>query len=272
MQAAQNVRQIGNSRVLVESRGVLTPGTGSLGVLLLHGFTSSLSAVNGILPRFEAAGLPYEMPVLRGHQGNPSDLEGVCAQDWYDDAFHALERLCRRVDRVVVVGLSMGGLVSLRLCAQSHECSQRLAGCVTWAPALGFCHPLAWMAKPLSRFIKTWRGQDSFRDPECRKHNENYATFPTSAFVALYDYAYETRRHLEKLNLPLCIIHSKRDQVVPYHTSRILFKQARSDYAELNTLLVSGHELGQDCEAETVFELTMDFVQKLLTKSEKVQN
>lgn len=55
------------------TRGTLHPlpaGT-SIGVLLLHGFTSSLSAVSGFVPFLTDRGIDYEMPVLRGHTPCP---------------------------------------------------------------------------------------------------------------------------------------------------------------------------------------------------------
>ncbi|MBR4986880.1 MAG: alpha/beta fold hydrolase [Proteobacteria bacterium] len=191
------------------TRAGVHPGRldGTFGVLLLHGFTSALDAVSGLIPTLEAMKLPYAMPTLRGHNATPDALIGVRAQDWYDDAYKALEELCQKVDHVIVIGLSMGGLVALNLCIQKHPCSDKIAACITWAPALGFVNPLAWLAKPLSLFFKNWKGQDSFHDPECRKNNHNYKTFPTKAFCELYDYAAETNKHLGEMLKPLCIIH-----------------------------------------------------------------
>src|SRR4051812_27268772 len=81
----------------------------SVGVLLLHGLTSSLATVSGLVPHLEAAGLPYAMPTLRGHGTKPEDLRGVTWHGWYEDAERALDELLTRCDRVVVMGLSMGG-------------------------------------------------------------------------------------------------------------------------------------------------------------------
>ena len=241
---------------------------GSFGVLLLHGFTSALDAVSGLIPTLESMKIPYSMPVLRGHNATPDKLIGVRAQDWYDDAYKALEELCQKVDHVFVIGLSMGGLVALNLCIKKHPCSDKIAACILWAPALGFVNPLAWLAKPLSIFFKNWKGQDSFHDPECRKNNHNYKTFPTKAFCELYDYAAETNKHLTEMLKPLCIIHSIKDQVVPIQTSRVLFEKASSNYREMHELTKSGHELGQDMEAETVFKLTAEFIQSFMPKAQ----
>ncbi|MBO4349913.1 MAG: alpha/beta fold hydrolase [Proteobacteria bacterium] len=256
---------------LFKKRGVFPASQNDkLGVLLLHGFTSSLACVQDIIPRLEAMNIPYEMPVLRGHNTTPDDLIGVKAQDWYEDALKALGVLCDRVDHVVIIGLSMGGLVALNLCALAHPYHDKICACVTWAAALGFVNKLAWLSKPLSVFVKTWSGQDSFRDDECRKKNQNYKTFPTKAFVELYDYAAKTRLLLADVKVPLCIIHSKLDQVVPYASSRMLFEKAGSSYCEHYSLQKSGHELGQDCEADKVFDITCDFIDRIRNgKSEK---
>ena len=236
----------------------------SLGVLLLHGFTSSLDCVNGLVPELESRNIPYEMPVLRGHGQKPEALIGVKAGDWYADGLKAFDKLSERVDRIIVIGLSMGVLVALNLCVQDHPNRDKICGCVTWAAALGFCNPLAFLARPLSKFVKMWPGQDSFRDDECRKKCTNYPKFPADAFVELYDYAKDTRQILDKVKVPLCIIHSKRDQVVPYKTSELLYDRFSGDYVEHHALLRSGHELGQDCESETVFKLTCAFIERFV--------
>lgn len=247
------------------ARGKLEPidPNTTLGVLLLHGFTSALSAVNGLIPYLEAESIPYEMPILRGHGATPEALIGVKASDWYDDAFRALEKLAARVDKVAIAGLSMGGVTALQLCAKRHACRAKIAAVITWAPALAFVNPLSKLAVPLSHVVTFWRGQNSFCDAECRKKCDNYAYFPTKAFAELLHYAKETDGMLGEIEAPLCIIHSERDQVVPYKRSLRLFDEAGSRYCEMHALHRSGHELGMDCEAQRVFEISMDFIGRL---------
>ena len=57
------------------------------GVLIVHGFTSSLDCVNGVQPFVQDLGLPTRMPVLRGHGAeSPEALRGVTWHDWVADA------------------------------------------------------------------------------------------------------------------------------------------------------------------------------------------
>jgi esterase/lipase len=51
-----------------------------LGALILHGLTSSLDCVNGLVPYMERNGIPYRMPVLRGHMTKAEDLIGVTSR------------------------------------------------------------------------------------------------------------------------------------------------------------------------------------------------
>ncbi len=264
LQAARRTKKMNETPDYISRGTFKAVDGGKLGILLLHGFTSALDAVSGLIPTLENLGVEYEMPVLRGHNATPDALIGVTHKDWYDDAYAALEKLSQRAERIIVIGLSMGGVVALDLCAKDHPLKNKIVGCVTWAAALGFVNSLAWMAKPLSIFFKKWKGQDSFNDPECRKNNHNYQTFPTKAFVELYDYAHDMRKRLEDVEIPLRIIHSELDQVVPYKTSQLLYDSVCSPFCERYTLHKSGHELGQDCEADTVFELTADFIKKYM--------
>ena len=104
-----------------------------LGCLVLHGLTSSLATVDGLVPYLRARELPYRLPLLRGHGATPDALRGVTWRGWHDDAARALDDLLGECERAVVIGLSMGGVVALHLAAERPE---RLAGVAVVAPAL----------------------------------------------------------------------------------------------------------------------------------------
>ncbi len=148
---------------------------------------------------------------LRWHGTTYTDLEGVTAQDWYEDAEAALMELSREVDKVAVVGLSMGGLVALHLGIRHPD---QVAAVATWAAALRFRDPLAPLTPVLARLVKSWPAPESFRDPSLKVHSRNYPRFMTRAFGSLLAFSQETERRLPELTVPLCVIHSKADQVI----------------------------------------------------------
>lgn len=232
------------------------------GVLLLHGYTSALDAVSGIVPKFESEAIDYKMPTLRGHGTKYQDLRNVQAVDWLQDAQKSYEQLLQTHPKVLVIGLSMGGLLALNLAAQNPE---TCLGIVTWAAALTLKNPAAHFAGIIKHFVKFWPGQESFNDPECRKNNKNYSHFSTDSFNSLYLFAQETRSILPQVRAPLCVIHSKKDQVVKPKSAETIFKNVHSPYRELHLLAHSGHELGQDLQCNEVFEITMQFIQNFRT-------
>jgi carboxylesterase len=236
------------------------PTSENLGVLLLHGFTSHLNTVNGLVPYLERAGVPYEMPVLRGHGTQYQDLRGVTARDWYVDAERALISLWNRhVDRIVVVGLSMGGLVALELGMRHPD---KIAGVVGVAPALKMKDPLAALTPLLSKVVRYWPSPESFNDLSLKVNCKNYPEFATDAFASLYDYAQEIARRLPELHVPIRILQSKKDQIVAPEAANIIYEKVSSIHREIVWYHKSGHEMMQDCEAPQVMRDIMEFVHR----------
>ena len=235
------------------------PKREEIGVLLLHGFTSHLNTVNGLVPYLEEAGIKYRMPILRGHGTRYQDQRGVTSRDWYVDAERALIDLWNYVDRVVVVGLSMGGLVGLEL-AMRHP--DKLAGLVTVAAALKFKDPLASMTPLIARFVKYWPSPESFNDLSLKVNCKNYPKFATDAFSSLWDYSQEIAARLREVHVPIRVLQSKKDQIVAPEAANIIYERVSSPHREIIWYHKSGHEMMQDLEAETVFHDIMEYVHK----------
>jgi carboxylesterase len=235
------------------------PRYNRLGVLLLHGFTSSLKTVDSLVPHLEKACLPYRMPVLRGHCTKYTDLKGVTAKDWYADAEAALLDLAEEVDKVVVVGLSMGGLVALQL---GMEHKDKIAGLVTLAAAMRFKDPLASASSLFAKLVKSWPSPNSFNDKSLKRNSTNYTRFATDAFASLYQYGRQIEKSLPELTVPLAVVQSKKDQIVDPVAANIIYHDVSSAHREIHWFTRSGHELGQDMEAAAVFARVMQFVLK----------
>jgi carboxylesterase len=239
------------------------PKYNKLGVLLLHGFTSSLDTVNGLVPHLKKAKIDYEMPVLRGHGTRYQNMSGVKAKDWFADAEKALLTLSKRVDKVVIVGLSMGGLVSLNLGIKHPS---KIAGVITVAAALKFADPLSGLTPILSKAVKYWPSPNAFQDMKLAKKSTNYEKFATDAFCSLYSYAKTTEKKLGKLKTPIRILQSKKDQIVSPVSANIIYENVGSPLREIVWFNKSGHEMMQDLESKKVFEAIMEFVVKFQKK------
>lgn len=88
-------------------------GTTGTGVLLLHGFTGNPSSMRGVADAMAALGHDVELPRLPGHGTTIDDMVDTRWTDWVSEVQRAHAALSTRVDRLVVVGLSMGGALAL---------------------------------------------------------------------------------------------------------------------------------------------------------------
>ncbi len=226
------------------------PEMSRFGVLILHGFTSHVSCVSDL--RFPVAemDLPYRVPVLRGHGGEWKDLKGVKALDWYEDAENAMLDLLTECRKVIVVGLSMGGLVALDLAARHRK---TVAGVITIAAALKFQDPLAFVSPVLSKIIPSWPSPTAFHDKALDKQrNRNYPKFPTAAFAQLYGYSKDVENRLSFVSAKALIIQSRKDQIVKPAAAQIILGKIGSKVKELKWYERSGHEMLLDMESTDV--------------------
>ena len=235
------------------------PRRKEIGVLLLHGFTGHTDTVSGLIPHLEAAGIKYRMPWLRGHGTRYQDMRGVKAREWYVDAESALLDLWNHVDRIVVVGLSMGGLVALELGMRYPD---KIAGVVTWGAALKFMDPLAPLSGLTSKLIKYWPSPNAFNDMSLAGVSRNYPRFPTDAFAELYQYSLDIAERLVEMHVPIRVLMAKNDSIVDPGAANIIYEKVSSPSREIFWYDKSGHEMGQDCEADQVFADTMEFINR----------
>ncbi len=96
-------------------------GSSRRGALVIHGLTSNPDSMRGVAKALAAAGFDVELPLLPGHGTVMEDLVPVRWSDFVDAVEAAYRKLATRVDKVVVVGLSLGGALTLRVGASHPE-------------------------------------------------------------------------------------------------------------------------------------------------------
>ena len=87
---------------------------GDIGVLLVHGYTSTPQSMRGWAEHFAGASYTVRLPRLPGHGTRWQDVNQTRWQDWYAEVDRAFGELRTRCAQVFVAGLSMGGLLSTK--------------------------------------------------------------------------------------------------------------------------------------------------------------
>lgn len=229
------------------------------GVLILHGFTASRATVAALVPQAEALGLPWRLPQLRGHWTTPNDLHGVSYDDMYADASAALDDLRTEAERVLVVGLSVGGTIGLDLAAQRPDAMERLA---VLAPALRFANKLSAYSPLISRVLRTFPAEPTsgFSDQSLMPLAGNYDSFPTRTFASIFLAGKRVEAALSQIHTPLLVLGATNDRVIPPEVSGVVYQQVSSRPKQLAWFNRTGHEMLLDCEAEAIADRVGQFL------------
>lgn len=103
-------------------RGSLPAGV-RVGAVLLHGLTGMPSEMRPVARYLNKLGIESDAPTLAGHGGTYKDMQSAGWKDWLAGATEAVEAMSKRVDKVIVVGLSMGALVATCIAAKNPKVS-----------------------------------------------------------------------------------------------------------------------------------------------------
>ncbi len=230
---------------------------GSVGVLLIHGFTGSPPEMRRLGGYLHERGLTVSAPLLPGHGTTVEQMNRCRWRDWTDHAGQALADLQSRCETVFVGGLSMGSVLTIYLAAH-HD----LPGAVLYSPAVKVANPFIHVAPVLKYVIPSppKPGSSDYTDPEAERYTWSYEKNPSFAAHELLKLIRRVRRLLPDVTCPLLVIHSTGDQAITPDSARYTYERAGSVDKELVTLHNSGHVITVDSEWETVAERTYTFI------------
>ncbi|MCS0636362.1 alpha/beta fold hydrolase [Streptomyces sp. LP05-1] len=232
---------------------------GEIGVLLCHGFTGTPQSLRPWAEYLAARGLTVSLPLLPGHGTRWEDLRVTGWQDWYAEVDRELWALRKRCARVFVLGLSMGGALTLRLAAR-HGAA--VSGIVLVNPA-NKVHGVAARALPVVRhLVATTRGIASdIAKPGSEE--VGYDRVPLHSAYALREFLRVVDRELPQVTQPVLLLHSPADHVVPpADSARVLSRISSTDVREI-LLEQSYHVATLDHDAERIFEESLGFIDRL---------
>jgi len=201
--------------------------TRSTVALILHGFTGMLSTVRILGDVCDERDLPSTMPVLRGHGTLPEDLEGVTWREWYEDAEAALFEITSKGEKAIVMGLSMGGLVTLDLASRHPD---RICGVVTVNACMRLAPRLLALLPLIARVKPYWEGQK--KTMEARGIHA-YPRFPTRTLASLVEYTRVIPTRLSHVTQPMLVVQSWGDLVVRPSAARAIYDGISSRDKEL---------------------------------------
>ncbi len=263
-------------------------GSGELartGVLLVHGLTGTPNELRLLGRGLQLAGCEVYGVQLAGHCGSIDDLVATRWQDWVASVHTGAERLRARVDRLVVIGLSMGAVLALELAAERPElvdgvCAlstmfwhdgwsiplyTRLSFMLRPVRALGFGRHMMFMEKP----------PYGIRDETLRKHvvalmrsgDSSAAGLPGNPWYSVIEMQALSRhvqRQLNRVRTPCLVVHASHDDVSSVANAELVVRRVQGP-VDLVLLHDSYHMITIDRERRVVTERAIEFVTHIST-------
>ena len=232
---------------------------GPHGALCCHGFTGNPNSMRPLGQALNAAGFAVEVPLWPGHGTSMDDMLRTGWDDWSSAAEAAYAELAARCDKVVVVGLSMGGTLAAWLAARHPE----IAGLILVNPAT---EPMAQEGIDLIKAmlevgeeISPAIGSD-IADPDVVEIA--YDGTPLRPLLTLIEHQDELDELLPRITCPVLLMTSTNDHVVSPTASDYLAARV-SGPVERVTLERSYHVATLDYDRHLIEERAVEFARKV---------
>jgi len=249
-------------RVMPGAEAFFFPG-GRTGCLLIHGYTGTPFEMRQLGEHLAGQGFSVLGPRLFAHATVQDDLPRARWKDWVasvEDGYDLLRGTC---DRVIPVGLSMGGLLTV-LAAARLEVAGAVVMSTPFHPPDARMRPLHALA-PL--FSLVWRfnpkGPGDWHDAQAQATHLEYPQHSVRGAAELYELLLEARRALPQVRCPALIVQSIQDASVPWRDAEWIYATIGSKDKQMLCLNESGHVVTRDAERERVFAATTAFVRRL---------
>jgi carboxylesterase len=235
--------------------------------LLIHGFTGAPKEMRWMGEYLNQQGFTCLGIRLAGHATHPEDMIRSRYIDWMasvEDGYHLLRGI---TDSIFLVGLSMGGVLSLLM---STRLAPRVKGVIAMSTPsrLPSDYPI-WLLQLISIFIKYrpksneepgsgWFDRTAYQD------HVSYSQNPIRSVAELKKLILEMRAALPKVNVPVLLMHSRDDTyVLPENIEWIYDGLTNASDKTKLYITGSGHVLPRDASREQVFKSAIDFIQRI---------
>lgn len=244
-----------------------SPGHGErarIGILLVHGFTGSPASLRPLAEMLARRGFAVELLRLPGHGTQIRDVLPTRYEDWRAAVVAGGRALAARTERTVIVGLSLGGTLSLD--AASSELAP--AGVVSINAQILNREGLAIKLGPLiERVLPIVPPQLAGLTPNDIAKPETderaYTWIPTAAGNSIVRALSRVREQLAKLSCPVLVMYSANDHSVPPENSKALLSLIDRKLTEELVLQRSYHVATLDYDLELIEQKIVEFADRV---------
>ena len=218
--------------------------------LLIHGFTGSPGEMKPLGVHLAEKNISVKAPLLPGHGTKPGKMTKTTYKDWLDLIYKEIEFMLSNYERTTLIGLSMGGLLSL-----AGAIKYPVENVVSMAAPINLTYRFYSFVPLISRLnLYIPKGKwDSFV-----KERGAYNCIPTKSLSDLLNIRNFVKEGISSINCPVLIMQGKKDLMVSQKSPLFLNEHIKD--SRLVMFSNSGHILTMDKEREKVLNNIEHFI------------
>lgn len=207
-------------------------------VLLIHGFMSTPQSLEYLGTRLYNKGYTVIIPLLPGHGTNYDNLEKTRFYHWYEEAYIYAVLYRKKYKHFHIVGLSMGGSITLKLLEELPEHLLPDSAALISAPV--FLNKLSFGSVNIYDWRLFFSGIIKFfysRIPDTILSKEELDIIPEITYQGFHVPAcvhslkialHSIDKNLFRVKIPVFIIQAERDKIVPDKNLEYIYKKVSS--------------------------------------------
>lgn len=235
----------------------ILPG-GDRGILAVHGFTGSPAEMRLLGEYLNKQSYTVLAPRLCGHGTQVNDMTPTTWSYWYQsvvDGYHMLKGLC---SDITVVGLSMGGLLALKLAVEKP-----VSSVVSLSAPIHLFEPRLKLL-PVYRLFRSYENNKRKAFPDIDpSYSVGYEKIPLACLDSLLSLIKHVAKLLPDVTVPILVAQSKAEHTVRPSSAQYIFDHVGSPDKELVWLRKSGHVITLDSERNLLFDAIANFLDKV---------
>jgi len=205
---------------------------------------------------------------LAGHATDPEDMIRSLWTDWTASVEDGYRLLSGLADKIFLVGLSMGGILSLLMSTRLKAAGVVAMSTLFKLPDDPRLRHIEWISKIVAYMPKSEGAPDAgWFDKQAWKDHVSYPQNPVRSIGELNKLLAEMRAALSKITVPVLLIHSRDDDYVPAENVDLIYAGLNGTLDKEKLLITaSGHVVTRDAARQQVFESALKFIRRVEDK------